>query len=113
LKVEPAIQHKVDYCRTSAPHQLTPEEVARLSPEQLTSRYGTATKTLQHYLKMEDNYDKSGSVSPSVRQQVNEYVIKCGPSLNLGGHLKTGHAWTSQNRPWRVAEDRFCFTLPQ
>jgi hypothetical protein len=21
----------------------------------------------------------------------------------LGGHLKSGHAWTSQNRPWRVA----------
>jgi len=21
----------------------------------------------------------------------------------LGGHFKTGHAWTSQNRPWRVA----------
>jgi hypothetical protein len=36
----------------------------------------------------------------------------CG-RRRLGGHLKTGHAWTSQNRPWRVAEDRFCFTLPQ
>jgi len=21
----------------------------------------------------------------------------------LGGHFKTGHAWTSQNRPWRMA----------
>ena len=20
----------------------------------------------------------------------------------LGGHFKTGHAWTSQNRPWRL-----------
>jgi hypothetical protein len=90
LKVEPAIQHKVDYCRTSAPHQLTPEEVAKLSPEQLTSRYGTATKTVQHYLKMEDNYNKPGSVSPSFREQLNEYVMKCGPSLNLAEILTKG-----------------------
>jgi hypothetical protein len=40
-------------------------------------------------------------------------VIAQCPCKILGGHLKTGHAWTSQNRPWRVAEDRFCFTLPQ
>lgn len=90
LKVEPAIEHKVDYCRTSAPHQLTPEEVATLSPEQLASRYGTATKTLQHYLKMEANYNKPESVSPSFREQLNEYVIKCGPSLNLAAIFTKG-----------------------
>jgi hypothetical protein len=41
------------------------------------------------------------------------FMLAGSESLILGGHLKTGHAWTSQNRPWRVAEDRFCFTLPQ
>lgn len=90
LKVEPAIQHRVDYCRTSTPHQLTPEEVAKLSPEQLTSRYGTATKTLQHYLKMEANYNKPGSVSPSFQEQLNKYVMKCGPSMNLAAIFTKG-----------------------
>ena len=31
----------------------------------------------------------------------------------LGGHRKTGHAWTSENRPCGVAQDKCCFTLPK
>ena len=33
---------------------------------------------------------------PSDRLRYNRCLV-------LGGHLKTGHAWTSENRPWRVA----------
>ena len=90
LKIEPAIQSKVDYCRTSAPHQLTPEEVAKLSSEQLTSRFGTATKSLQQYLKMEANYSKPGSVSPRFVEQANEYVARCGSALNLAAIVTKG-----------------------
>jgi PAS domain S-box-containing protein len=31
------------------------------------------------------------------------FVISAIRDVTLGGHFKTGHAWTSQNRPWRVA----------
>jgi hypothetical protein len=39
---------------------------------------------------------------PNVAEIIREHVtldVKCVDRLYLGGHLKTGHTWTGQNRP--------------
>jgi hypothetical protein len=35
-----------------------------------------------------------------------------GEGQSLGGHLKTGHMWSLQNRPCELIPDSGCFTLP-
>jgi hypothetical protein len=34
-------------------------------------------------------------------------------SEDLGGHLKTGHRWTLQNRPTEQSQNKSIYTLPE
>ena len=79
LKAEPAIQEKLTYCQTTTPHQLSPDEITKLSPEELRSRYGAWAKTFKQYLKIESNYSKNGNKE----QEQKEYLSKCEALLNF------------------------------
>jgi hypothetical protein len=84
LKAEPVIQEKLTYCQSTTPHQLTPDEIAKLSPEELRSRYGAWAKSFKQYLKIEANYNKPNGGLPSQKDQEQaEYQSKCSDLLNL------------------------------
>ena len=84
VKAEPAIQEKLTYCQTTTPHQLSPDEIEKLSPEQLRSRYGAWAKSFKQYMKIEANYNKPDGALPSQKDQEQaEYRSKCSDLLNL------------------------------
>ena len=49
----------------------------------------------------------------SFRQDCVKGDIGVGMGLSLGGHLKTGHTWTLQNRPTERSQDKSIYTVPE
>jgi hypothetical protein len=57
---------------------------------------------------------------PHESVDVNHLVERLRPTvlsrnvlITLGGHLKTGHTWSLQNRPTKLSQDKSSYTLPR
>src|SRR2546430_1710076 len=44
-------------------------------------------------------------------KSVEELDYPCQPERGLGGHLKTGHMWSPQNRPTERTQNKSSYTL--
>lgn len=83
FQAEPALQERRTYCQTDTPHQLSPDEIAKLSPDELRTRYGAWAKSFKQYLKIEADYNKPNGALPSRKDQEQaEYQSKCRDLLN-------------------------------
>jgi hypothetical protein len=69
---------------------------------------------LEHYAIFKDTQTFVGAgLHNKMADEISEMTIKQAQIAvdALGGHLKTGHRWSLQNRPTGRVQDMTCFTL--